>query len=252
MSTFKKVLALTLALAMVLSVSAFAGYSKDAYKDSAAINEDCEEAVELMYALEIMKGDNNGNFNPEATITRAEMAKMIYVILNYGKDDLAVNYKGAKIFSDVNQTLALGGITFGVRNIELNAALSTIANGGEYIVPRLYTKVTMVNESRDSHGGVTEAETVLLDNTNPEKERVLKKTTCWLLTSAMKDVVKEPGTGTPAYFSTTAIAGKYDCNEQFDLTAIKPRFVPSLSRCAGIMSRCSGFISGIIIGTSGV
>ena len=102
MSTFKKVLALTLALAMILSVSAFAGYSKDAYKDSAAINEDCEEAVELMYALEIMKGDNNGNFNPEATITRAEVAKMIYVILNYGKDDLAVNYKGAKIFSDVN------------------------------------------------------------------------------------------------------------------------------------------------------
>ena len=102
MSTFKKVLALTLALAMILSVSAFAGYSKDAYKDSAAINEDCEEAVELMYALEIMKGDNNGNFNPEATITRAEVAKMIYVILNYGKDDLAVNYKGGKIFTDVN------------------------------------------------------------------------------------------------------------------------------------------------------
>ena len=101
MSTFKKVLALTLALAMVLSVSAFAGYSKDTYKDSAAINEDCEDAIELMYALDIMKGDNNGNFNPEATITRAEVAKMIYVILNYGDDDKAVNYTGAKIFSDV-------------------------------------------------------------------------------------------------------------------------------------------------------
>ena len=101
MSTFKKVLALTLALAMVLSVSAFAGYSKDAYKDSAAINEDCEEAVELMYALDIMKGDNNGNFNPEATITRAEIAKMIYVILNYGNDDQGVNYKGGKFFTDV-------------------------------------------------------------------------------------------------------------------------------------------------------
>ena len=101
MSTFKKVLALTLALAMVLSVSVFAGYKADTYKDAASINEDCEEAIELLYALEIMKGDNNGNFNPEATITRAEMAKMIYVILNYGEDDLAVNYKGAKFFSDV-------------------------------------------------------------------------------------------------------------------------------------------------------
>lgn len=102
MSTFKKLLALTLALAMVLSVSVFAGYKADTYKDAAAIDADCKSAIELMYALEIMKGDNNGNFNPEATITRAEVAKMIYVILNYGKDDLAVNYKGAKIFSDVN------------------------------------------------------------------------------------------------------------------------------------------------------
>ena len=101
MSTFKKLLALTLALAMVLSVSVFAGYKADTYKDAAGIDEDCEDAIELMYALEIMKGDTNGNFNPTATITRAEIAKMIYVILNYGKDDKAVNYTGAKIFSDV-------------------------------------------------------------------------------------------------------------------------------------------------------
>ena len=37
MSTFKKLLALTLALAMVLSVSAFAGYSVDTYKDVANV-----------------------------------------------------------------------------------------------------------------------------------------------------------------------------------------------------------------------
>ena len=101
MSTFKKLLALTLALAMVLSVSAFAGYNPDTYKDATSIDEDCEEAIELLYALDIMKGDANGNFNPTATITRAEVAKMIYVILNYGKDDKAVTYTGAKMFSDV-------------------------------------------------------------------------------------------------------------------------------------------------------
>ena len=101
MSTFKKLLALTLALAMVLSVSAFAGYKADTYKDATSIDEDCEDAIELLYALDIMKGDANGNFNPTATITRAEVAKMIYVILNYGKDDKAVNYTGAKMFSDV-------------------------------------------------------------------------------------------------------------------------------------------------------
>lgn len=101
MSTFKKLLALTLALAMVLSVSAFAGYKADTYKDAASIDEDCESAIELMYALDIMTGDANGNFNPTATITRAEIVKMIYVILNSGNDDKAVNYKGANVFTDV-------------------------------------------------------------------------------------------------------------------------------------------------------
>ena len=100
MSTFKKLLALTLALAMVLSVSAFAGYSADTYADADKIASDCEDAVELMYALEIMKGDGK-NFNPEASVTRAEMAKMIYVILNYGDDDKAATYAGGKFFADV-------------------------------------------------------------------------------------------------------------------------------------------------------
>ena len=101
MSTFKKLLALTLALAMVLSVSAFAGYTVAPYGDADKVDEDCEVAVQLLYSLNIMKGDDKGNFNPTATITRAEIAKMIYVILNYGKDDKAVNYTGAKLFSDV-------------------------------------------------------------------------------------------------------------------------------------------------------
>lgn len=105
-----------------------------------------------------------------------------------------------QIFSDAVQTLALGGITYGVRNIELNAAFSTIANGGHYIVPRLYTKVT------DQEGRV------VLDNTKPAQERVLKKTTCFLLTDAMKDVLTR-GTGSAAYFNTTAVAGKTGTTE---------------------------------------
>jgi len=101
MSTLKKLLALTLALAMVLSVSVFAGnYSEDTYADADKINEDCLDAVEVMYALGIMKGNDDGTFNPEGAIKRSEMAKIIYVILN-GKDDEAVNYKGNSIFSDV-------------------------------------------------------------------------------------------------------------------------------------------------------
>ena len=104
MSTLKKILALSLALAMILSVSVFAGYTTDSYKDAAAIDEDAAGAVELLYALDIMTGDEKGNFNPNATITRAEVAKMIYVILNKGNDDKAATYAAANLFTDVPAT----------------------------------------------------------------------------------------------------------------------------------------------------
>ncbi len=127
-------------------------------------------------------------------------------------DDEEIN---GEVFSDAVQTLALGGITFGVRNIELNAAFSTIANGGKYIVPRLYSRVTRVTESKEpgDTGKEVQTEQLLLDNTDPEKERVLQKTTCWLLTNAMKDVLTK-GTGMPANFTSTAIAGKTGTTEE--------------------------------------
>ncbi len=101
-----------------------------------------------------------------------------------------------KTYSDIQPTLALGGITKGVKNIELNAAYAAIANGGEYLEPKLYTKVT-------DHSG-----NVILDADEVrQKRRVLKETTAWLLTSAMEDVVTK-GTGTKVNFGTTPIAGK--------------------------------------------
>ena len=99
-------------------------------------------------------------------------------------------------YTDVNQTLALGGITYGVKNIELNAAYATIANGGVYVEPKMYTIV-------EDHDG-----NVILDSSeNADKHRVLKETTSWLLISAMEDVVSE-GTGTAVDFESTQIAGK--------------------------------------------
>ncbi|MCR5093317.1 MAG: transglycosylase domain-containing protein, partial [Lachnospiraceae bacterium] len=104
---------------------------------------------------------------------------------------------GNEIFSDLTQTLALGGVTYGVKNIELTAAYATIANGGEYIKPKLYTRVV-------DHDG-----NIILDNTAPNSHRVLKETTAWLLISAMKDVITgAQGTGGSVNFGTTAIAGK--------------------------------------------
>lgn len=97
--------------------------------------------------------------------------------------------------SDIGQPLALGGITDGVTNMELNAAYATIANQGTYIKPKLYTKIV-------DHDG-----NVLIDNTAPESKQVIKQTTAWLLTSAMVDVVTT-GTGGSVNFGNMAIAGK--------------------------------------------
>ncbi len=100
-----------------------------------------------------------------------------------------------KVYSDIQQSTALGGLTYGVKNIELNAAYASIGNGGIYIEPKLYTKVV-------DHDG-----NVVLDNTEAKAKRIIKETTAFLLTSAMQDVVTS-GTATSVNFGTTAIAGK--------------------------------------------
>lgn len=103
--------------------------------------------------------------------------------------------KDGSIVSDIGQPLALGGITDGVTNMELNAAYAAIANKGTYIKPRLYTKII-------DHDG-----NILIDNTEPETRQVIKETTAWLLTDAMEDVVTS-GTGGAVNFGNMAIAGK--------------------------------------------
>ena len=110
-------------------------------------------------------------------------------IRNFGITTVGIEESG-------NETLALGGLTNGVTNLELTAAYAAIANGGTYIEPKFYTRVL-------DHDG-----NVLLDNTSPESHTVLKETTAWLLTNAMQDVMTQ-GTGSAAYFgSSMAQAGK--------------------------------------------
>ena len=117
-------------------------------------------------------------------------------LLNFGFTTLVerrTEWNGS-ISSDITQALALGGLTDGVTNMELTAAYATIANGGTYTKPRLYTKII-------DHDG-----NVLLEN-NAMTRQVIRPTTAWLLTSAMEDVVSK-GTGAKVNFGNMAIAGK--------------------------------------------
>ena len=96
MRTLKKVLALTVVLATVFSLTAFA-----AFTDADQINESCQDDINLMNALNVMVGDAEGTFRPNGTISRAEAAKMVYVVRNGGVDDKASGWTGMKVFNDV-------------------------------------------------------------------------------------------------------------------------------------------------------
>ena len=99
-------------------------------------------------------------------------------------------------YSDLNVSLALGGLTNGVTNMELTAGYAAIANSGVYNQPVLYTKII-------DHSGK-----VLLSN-EPSSEQVFKTSTAWLLTSAMLDTVNF-GTATRCKFKeyNMPVAGK--------------------------------------------
>lgn len=102
-------------------------------------------------------------------------------------------------YSDINLSLALGGLTDGVSNIEMTAAFASIANGGIYNKPYYYTKVL-------DHSGkvLLEAET--------DSRQVMKTSTAYLLTSAMQDTILGGNIGStsqPAFLEyKMPIAGK--------------------------------------------
>lgn len=105
MSNLKKVTALSLAAISILGTVASATFT-DADDIKAT------DAVETLSALGIIAGNPDGSFNPEGTVTRAEMAKMIYTIKNGGNSN-ADAFKGSPTaFTDVNGHWAEGYIKY--------------------------------------------------------------------------------------------------------------------------------------------
>ena len=75
---------------------------------------------------------------------------------------------------DENPAAALGGLYSGVSNVELTNAFAAIANGGEFNSYRLFTKIY-------DHDGK-----LIIDNTRSKTKRVMKESTAYLLTDAMR------------------------------------------------------------------
>ena len=86
MRNLKRALSLALAFVMVISmmVVGVSAVSVDDFSDGADVVN--KEAVSVLATLNVINGKDDGSYDPTGVVTRAEMAKMICVILNGGKD----------------------------------------------------------------------------------------------------------------------------------------------------------------------
>ena len=122
MKDFKRVLSLGLAgtmLAGMMTVGASAA-NKD-FTDADEITH--TEAVNVMSTLGVLQGKDTGAFDPTATVTRGEMAKIICVMLNGGNDPTLGSASSA-MFSDINGHWARS-------YIEYCASMNIIAGQGD-------------------------------------------------------------------------------------------------------------------------
>ena len=104
MKNLKKVLALVLAFAC-----AFTMFASAAFTDQADIK--ATDAVDMLVALGVVDGFEDGSFQPNGTVTRAQMAKMIYV-LRTGKSDASAYNNDKTSFTDINSHWAAGYIKY--------------------------------------------------------------------------------------------------------------------------------------------
>ena len=83
MNNLKRVLSLALSTVMLVGMMAVGAGAAD-FTDAEKIQH--SEAVNVLVALKVINGQDDGSFNPEGDVTRAQMAKMIAVTMNGGSE----------------------------------------------------------------------------------------------------------------------------------------------------------------------
>ena len=95
----KKLLAMVLALVMTLSLAVSANA---AFKDADKVSDTYEEAVAVLNGMGVFKGYEDGSFQPQGNITRAEVAAIVYRVYTADvKDAKASMYATYNKFSDM-------------------------------------------------------------------------------------------------------------------------------------------------------
>ena len=106
MRNLKRVLSLVMAVAMLVGLMVVSASAAGTYEDFTDKDEiENTEAVQTMVSLGVINGKEDGSyFDPDGTVTRAEMAKLIAVCLNGGKDPLLGTGAVTTQFSDVSSS----------------------------------------------------------------------------------------------------------------------------------------------------
>ena len=79
----------------------FAGAAS--YSDKADIK--ASTAVDMLSSLGVIQGYDDGSFKPNTTVTRAQMAKMIFTIMNGGNDNANAYASLPTAFTDLRPQL---------------------------------------------------------------------------------------------------------------------------------------------------
>ncbi len=98
MNKFKRVLSLALTGAMITGLM-MVGASAAEFTDAKDIENN--DAVNTMVALGVIKGKDTGAFDPKGNVTRAEMAKMLCVAINGGKEPV-LGTKAVPTYTDID------------------------------------------------------------------------------------------------------------------------------------------------------
>lgn len=120
---------------------------------------------------------------------------MIDYLKNFGISTLLDSKTKEEGYTDrYFPSLVLGGMVNGISPLEMAAAYGTLANGGTYIEPTVFTTIKTYDGN-------------ILVKANPQENRVVSEDVAYVITDMLKAVVTE-GIGKAAAIDNMAVAGK--------------------------------------------
>lgn len=147
----KRLIALTMAAAC--AATAFAGA---AYTDQNSIKVD-SKVLDTLTVKNVIKGYEDGSFQPDKPVTRAEMAKMLFVLRTEGSTDASTYAeKMTTSFSDVDNSWASGYIKYCQAYGIVSGKSSTVFAPNEPVTTAEAAKMLLVLSGIDAQqGGLT-------------------------------------------------------------------------------------------------